>query len=143
MTLTPLEQRIGTYDRAWDALEAGDLDGFMAIVSDEADPEVEFSSGIGSVVGGGTYKGLEGIRSWFGEVLTISRERRWTERRYEMIGDDALVFFSMLELVGAASEAPVTSEVGGVFQYRGDRVVRVDSFTSHAEAREFAEARRA
>ena len=128
-------------DRAWDSLEAGDLDAFMDVVADEVSPDVEFSSGIGSVVGGGTYMGLAGIREWASELLTISRTLSWKERRYEAFGDDVLVFFARVDLIGAASEVPVSSENGVVSQYRNGRIVRIDSFMSHAEARDFAEAR--
>ena len=136
----PLEELTPKLDRAWDSLEAGDLDAFMEVVSDEVAPDVEFSSGIGTGVGGGTYKGVEGIREWFSEVLNISRARSWAERRYEAFGDDVLLFFSELELIGAASEVPVSNETGAVFQYRNGRVIRIDSFMSHREAQEFAEA---
>ncbi len=135
-----LEERIPKLDRAWDSLEAGDLEAFMAMVRAEVHPEVEFRSGIGTVVGGGVYRGVEGVREWFSELLTISRDRRWSARRYETFGDDILVFFGRLDFVGATSAVPVSSETGAVFRYRDGRCVQIDSFMSHREAREFAEA---
>jgi ketosteroid isomerase-like protein len=136
-------ERTPKYDRAFDALEGGDLDAFMEVMSEEVDPEVEFRSGIGTVVGGGTYTGVEGIREWFSDFLSISRTRRWAERRYEAFGDDVGVFFARLEFTGATSEVPVSSETGVVLHFRDGRIVRIDSFTSHSEARELAEAQRA
>ena len=129
------------FDRAFDALERGDLVGFGEVTADRTDPECEFRSGIGSVVGGGSYKGVEGIRSWFGDLIESTSERHWRNRRYETHGENVLVFLADFEFIGAASEVPVTSETGAVFEYRDRLVVRINSFMSHAETREFAEAR--
>jgi hypothetical protein len=135
-----LDARLARFDAAWDCLEQDDLDGFMAIVREEVHDSVEFESGIGSVVGGRSYKGAEGIREWFSDLLENSSARRWMERRYEPIGDESIVFFGTLWFEGAASRVPVESETGAVFQYRDGRCIRINSFMTHAEAREFAEA---
>jgi hypothetical protein len=136
-----LEELIPKFNRAWDSLEMGDLDGFMEMVREEVDPDVEFNSGIGSVVGGGTYKGVDGVRSWFADYIDSTSERRWADRQFETVGDDIVVFEGRIEFTGAASGAPVTSETSAVFEYENGRCVRIDSFLSHDEGRRFAEAR--
>jgi ketosteroid isomerase-like protein len=139
--MSPLEDRIPLLNRCWDALEAGDLDGFMELVRTQTHPDCEFHSGIGSMVGGGTYKGPEGIRSWFSDLLATTSERRWENRRYETFGDDVLIFLADLTFVGAASGAEVVGQTGAVAEFENGLCVRMDSFMSHDEAREFAEAR--
>jgi len=129
------------FDRAFDALERGDLEEFTDAIRDRTDPACEFRSGIGSVVGGGSYRGLDGIRSWFADVLATSSERHWRNRRYESRGDELLVYLSDFEFTGASSGAPVSTETGAVFEFENERVVRINSFTSHDEARSFAETR--
>ena len=104
------------------------------------DAECEFTSGIGSVVGGGVYRGHQGIQDWFGELLETADELHWRERSYEALGETVLLFLARLELTGAASQAPVSSEVGAVYEFEDGLCTRIVSYTSHAEARAAAEA---
>jgi hypothetical protein len=60
-----IDEHMAALDRALDALEGGDLDGFTEIVEEHADPDIEFTSAIGSAVGGQAFRGLDGIRAWF------------------------------------------------------------------------------
>ncbi len=139
--MSALEDRIPLFDRGWDALERGDLEGFMEVAGGEIHPDCEFHSGIGSVVGGGVYVGLDGIRTWFGDLLATTSDRRWADRKYETHGDEVLVFLAQLSFTGAASGAPVAAETGAVAEYEDGLCVRINSFMSHDEAREFVRAR--
>jgi SnoaL-like protein len=139
--VSSLEDRIPLLNRCWDALEAGDLEGFMELVRTQTHPDCEFHSGIGSMVGGGVYKGLDGIRSWFSDLLATTSERHWADREYEIHGDRMIVFLAHLSFTGVASGVPVTGETGAVAEFEDGLCVRMTSFTSHAEAREFAETR--
>ena len=136
-----LDEQIPLFDQAFDALERGDLDTFTELSRTQTHPECEFHSGIGSVVGGGAYTGIEGIRSWFGDLLESTSERRWRNRRIETHGDRVLVCLADFEFTGVASGVPVAGETGAVFEFEDRRCVRITSFTSHAEARDLAEAR--
>jgi hypothetical protein len=127
-------------DRAFDGLERGDLDAFVAETAAHTDPECIFRSGIGSEVGGGVYVGVEGIREWFGDLLTSTSERRWENRCFETYGDDVLVFLADFSLTGVASGAAVTGQTGAVFYFENGLCRRIVSFMSHAEARAEAEA---
>ena len=138
--MSALEELAPTFDQAFDALERGDLDRFVEIVSTQVGADCEFRSAIGSVVGGGTYKGVEGVRTWFADFLATTSERHWRDRRYETYGDDIIVMLADLELIGAASGVAVEDETGAVFKYENGRCVRIDSFMSKDEARQFAEA---
>jgi ketosteroid isomerase-like protein len=127
-------------NRAFDALERGDLDEFTELIRDQIHPDCEFRSGIGSVVGGGTYKGFEGVRGWFADVLATTSQRRWRNRQWEVVGDEVAVFLADLSFTGAASGATVSSETGAVSEWENGLCVRMTSFMSHDEAREFAQA---
>jgi hypothetical protein len=128
-------------DAAFDALERGDLDAFVGISGPLTHPECRFHSGIGSVVGGGSFEGTEGIREWFGDIIGTTSERRWRNRHYETHRDRVLLFLADFEFTGAASGAQVTSETGAIFEFEDGLAVRITSFTSFDEAREFAEER--
>jgi ketosteroid isomerase-like protein len=139
--MSELEQLIPRFDQAFDALERGELDEFTRIVRDQTHPECDFYSGIGSAVGGGSYRGVEGLRDWFGDLIESTSERHWRNRRYETHGEMMLVYFADFDFIGAASGAPIEGETAAVFELEDGICVRINSFTSHAEAREFAEAR--
>jgi hypothetical protein len=130
-----------TIDPAFDALERGDVDGFVAIIRSVTAPNCVFSSGIGTAVGGGTYDGIEGIREWFGDLVDTTSARSWRNRRSEKRGENLGLFFADFEFTGAASGAHVASETAAVFELENDLIARISSFTSHEEARRFAEAR--
>jgi hypothetical protein len=136
-----LEEQIPIFNEAFDALERGDLDRWTALTAYQLDPGVEFHSGIGSVVGGGTYKGPDGIRDWFRDLIEITSERRWRNRQWDARGDELLLFLADFEIIGAASGARTTGETGAVAQYEDHLCTRMDSFMSHEDARRFAEAR--
>jgi ketosteroid isomerase-like protein len=136
-----LEEQIPRFDEGFDALERGDLDAFTEVTRELVAPECELHSGIGSVVGGGSYKGIDGIRGWFADMIESSSQRRWRDRRYEAHGDSILVFLGVFEFIGAGSGAMVETKNGAVFEFDDGLCVRMTSFMSHAEAREFAGAR--
>jgi ketosteroid isomerase-like protein len=136
----PIEEVIPRLDAGFDALERGDLDEFDQLISEHIHPDCEFRSGIGSVVGGGAYKGHAEIRGWFADLLATTSDRRWRNRRYEEFGDSVLVFLADFSFTGVASGAPVSSENGAVFEWENGLCVRMTSFMSHAEALQAAEA---
>jgi hypothetical protein len=138
--MTDLQGLIPNIDRSFDALERDDLERWTELLQGQIHAECVFHSAIGSNVGGGVYTGLEGIRGWFSDLLEITAERRWKNRRFETIGDDTLLFLADFEFTGAASGAGVKSETGAVAEYEDGQCVRMTSFMSHSEAREFAEA---
>ena len=60
-------------DRAVDALNRDDLDGFLDLV----DPEVEFTSMIAEAEGE-TFRGHDGVRRWWESIRNAFEEVRWT-----------------------------------------------------------------
>jgi hypothetical protein len=135
-----LDELTARYDAGFDALERDDLDGFTKIAHGLLHPDCRFRSGIGSAVGGGEYRGPEGMSSWFGDLIATTSERSWRNRRYETYDDRILLFSAEIEFTGAGSGARVSGETGGVFEYEEGLCVRVTSFMSIEEARSFAEA---
>jgi ketosteroid isomerase-like protein len=133
------DEVVAGFDPAFDALERGDVDGFIEVVHSLMAPDCIFRSGIGSAVGGGTYDGVEGVREWFGDLVATTSGRRWRNRRSEMHGDNIVVFLADFELTGAGSGVPVSSPTASVYELENDLVVRIRSFTSHDEARRFTE----
>jgi ketosteroid isomerase-like protein len=135
-----LEERMAAIDKGFDALERGDLDGFMEIVEANSQPDCEFESAIGSAMSANAFRGFDAIRAWFREFLDTLGEPRWMNRRYEPVGDDAFLFFADLEMRGAASGIPLKTEVGQLLELEDGLFKRGQSWTTHAEARAAAEA---
>jgi ketosteroid isomerase-like protein len=135
-----IEQHMAALDRAFDALERGDLDGFMAIVSEHAHADCEFTSAIGTAMGGRAYRGLDEIRAWFADLLETIAQPRWIDRSYEAVSNDAFMFFARFEMKGASSGIDIDTEVGQLYELESGLVKRGTSFASHAQARAAAEA---
>lgn len=138
--MSVIEDLAAALNDGFDALEAGDLDGFMAIVEANSRPDCEFSSAIGSALGASDFQGLDGIRSWFEDLLETVEEPRWTNRRHEAVSDDVFLFFASFEMKGSASGVPLDTEIGQVYLLEDGLFKRGASYTSHAEARAAAEA---
>jgi SnoaL-like domain len=137
--MSAVDEVIARFDPAFDALERGDVGGFIEIVRGLTAPDCVFQSGIGSAVGGGVYNGVEGLREWFDDLVAMTSERRWRNRRGEKHGENVGLFFADFEFTGAGSGVPVASETASVYELESELVVRIRSFTSFDEARRFAE----
>ena len=65
--MPPLSEEVRAIaDTAFGALNAGDLDSFLSVVSEDA----EFTSMIAEVEGQ-TYRGHEGVRRWWSSLLDV------------------------------------------------------------------------
>jgi ketosteroid isomerase-like protein len=137
------EDRTAALEEGFNCLERGDLDAFMVIVEANSKPDCEFTSAIGAAMSNSVFRGFDGIRAWFAELLETVGEPRWKDRRYEQVSDDAFLFFASFEMKGAASGIPLRTEIGQLFELEDGLFVRGTSYTSHAEARRAAEALRA
>ena len=138
--MSVVEQRMEGLNRGFDALEQRDIEGVMAIIEENVHPKVEFTSGIGSVLGGGAYRGIDGLRSWFTDLLDTVGDLRYKERRFEALDDEAFLFFAQFELTGGSSGIELSTEVGQLYELEDGLIRRGVSFMSHAEARAAAEA---
>src|SRR6188508_2750685 len=68
--------------QALDAFNRRDLDAFLAL----CDPDVEHYSRFGEVEGGGPYRGHEGIRSWWEQLLAFSPDFRTEIEAVQALG---------------------------------------------------------
>jgi hypothetical protein len=138
--MSRLEPLIAALEDGLDALEAGDLEGFMRIIEANSTPDVEFTSAIGAAMSASSFRGFDGLRTWFTELLETVSEPRWRERRYEPVSDDLFLFFAIFGMKGSASGVPVETEVGQVFEVENGLFKRGTSYASHAQARAAAAA---
>jgi ketosteroid isomerase-like protein len=134
MTPNAQAELVRHFETGLDALEHHDLDGFMEELEAWFHPDVEFISIIGSAVEGGAYKGPEGIRSWFSNLLQTTDHVKWSDRETRILDEGTILFLAEFEIQGAASGAALATEVGTVFEIEGGKVRRAQTFGSHEQA---------
>ena len=130
------QENVETVQRAIEAWNADDLDGFLATL----DAEVEWHPAIEPGLEGGetTYRGHDGAQQVWRENRGGAWERL-TNRPGEFrdLGESVLVF-GHLELTARTTGIEFSQEVGEVFDLRAGKIVRVRDFLTHAEAVEAA-----
>ena len=117
------------------AVTRGDLDGVLSL----ADPKVEYHSAIQQAMEGegSVFRGLDGIRRWFGELQDL----------YEYIESDVLEAHDFGERVaivfvvrgrGAGSGITLEQPLAQVVTVRQGKIIEVRDYFSREEALEAA-----
>jgi ketosteroid isomerase-like protein len=118
-----------------DAYNARDPDAFAAVWN----PDCEWHPFLTARVEGDPgYHGHNCIRAWFEDVDEMFSEMHVELGRFREVGDRVLVIGQMTA-TGRGSGAAVSSEVGWVFEPRGERFQRGWAYMSHQEAQRAAE----
>jgi ketosteroid isomerase-like protein len=124
------------YEDWWAGLERDDPGAVFdsEAVADDAEFTVEGGMLDGRSVWRGREEYVEWFRSWTGEF------EDWSLRVERLIdaGHDRVVALTHQSGTGRESGAPVEFKVGGVWELRDGRVVRLRSYFSHADALEAA-----
>ena len=104
--------------QAADAFNRRDIDAFLALF----DPDVEFISRLRELEGGGPYHGLEGIRSWWQDLLSVAPD---FEAEVEEVRDlgDLTVTRQRNRGRAFASGAPMEQTVWQVVKWRDGKVI--------------------
>ena len=102
------------------------------------DPDCEFFTLFGSQLAGTPYQGHDGLRHYCEE-----RAQVWAELRHEIdelreVGE-RIVVIGRLFGRGLGSGVEVDHQLALLFDFRGEHILRVRSFSDRAEALEIAE----
>jgi ketosteroid isomerase-like protein len=108
---------------------AGDIDGFVALYTDDA--EVEPASGF---VEGVDIKGTEALRRFYRDLFEGLDNTVIVEKELLELGDDIGVFVFEWRATGAVSGIDTASEWIAVFDIRDGRFARVRFFADRGEA---------
>jgi ketosteroid isomerase-like protein len=112
-----------------EAFNARDTEAYIAL----CDPSIEWHSII-AAVGGGVYRGHEGIRSWRRDIEdTVGNEIRIEPEAYFDLGEDMLVF-GVLHARGRQSGADVAMPAAYVARVRDGLVVYVKAYARRKDA---------
>ena len=126
------QENVEIMRRGWEAYEGGDLSGVIALLSPEMVTYVAPPIPVA-----GTYRGPEGFLQ-----VTID----WAEGFDDLVitgeefidAGEQVVVRSLHKSRGAASGAPVETDVWYVFTIRAEKAARVDVFNDRIEALEAA-----
>jgi ketosteroid isomerase-like protein len=122
---------------AHDAFNRRDLDAFVAL----ADPEIEISPLIVHLEGITAYRGVDGVRQWWSDMLDVFADAR-TELDDTLELGDVTVGYGRLQGHGGESDAFFNRATFQVVEWRNGRVLWWRTFLTEAEALEAAESRR-
>ncbi|HSJ18790.1 MAG TPA: nuclear transport factor 2 family protein [Solirubrobacterales bacterium] len=128
------EGNLETLGRWYAAYEAGGFEAGDALIEEVFDPQVEFSPWLAREVEQRTYRGHEGLRSFFRELGGTLEGLRYDPPEYRPVGHDVIVVFT--RLAGAPREGAVAigNDLGLVYEFRDGLVRRLTAYGSHEEA---------
>jgi len=119
--------------RAADAFNRRDLDAILAL----ADPDVEFTSRLVRVEGGRPYRGHDGLRSWWEDLLGVYPDFRGEIEDVRDLGD-VTVARLRVRGHGTGSDAPVEQTAWFVIEWRNNKAIWWRVVLSESEALEAA-----
>jgi ketosteroid isomerase-like protein len=82
-------------EAAFRALNAGDLDGFLALTTED----IEFTSLIAEAEGT-SFRGWDGVRAWWKEVRASIQQGRWELLDIQDVDDGAVIHVRVAGLLG-------------------------------------------
>ena len=123
------DERLGIVLRGYAAFNGGDLETAVELF----DPEVVWHTWIVPGPGGGTYHGHEGVRELWREAQNVFGDFR-NEPERVIASVDRIVAFIRVCGRGKGSGAEVEARIAHLLTFRGDKVLRVDSYEDRDEA---------
>lgn len=126
------EENIGTLARRWAlAFNERDMDTLTKLTS----PDFEFFPYLASLIETTSYRGYDGLRSYFEDADAAWEEIRVRQAELREVGDFALSF-GELRGKGRASGLEVRVPLAWVGEWHDGKLVRLRTFTSKTEALE-------
>jgi ketosteroid isomerase-like protein len=119
-----LAMTLTTYER----FNCGDLESLDAL-----DPEITWHTWIVPGPGGATYRGHEGVRELWSDARNVFAGFRNEPERIVTAGD-RMVVFVCVRGQGKESGVEVEGRIAHVLTFRGEKVVKVESYEDREEA---------
>ena len=119
--------------RALDAFNRRDLDASLALTDDD----VEAIPRAVAIEGRGSYRGHDGVRRWWGDLLAVFPDFTMEVVDVQDLGD-ATVATVRLRGHGGASDTPTEEMIWHVSRWRGGKCFWWRTFSERAEALEAA-----
>ena len=124
------EENAALARRGYDAFNRRDLDAFLDLV----DADIQFTT---RLIGSGTFRGHEGVRKWWREVLDPAPDFTIEVNDIRAVGDMTINHLRVRGR-GALSHAPFDEATWMVGRWRDGKAVSWDSYSTEADALEAA-----
>jgi ketosteroid isomerase-like protein len=106
---------IGEFSDFFDAIERGDRELIAASIDRLCHPEVEVLSAVSGHLEG-KRRGREAAKAFFNEILDVWGELRYSNRRFETVGDDAIVVRFEMKAQGRGSGVELDQRGGAIWR---------------------------
>jgi ketosteroid isomerase-like protein len=103
------------------------------VIIELATHDFEWYPAMPVAVGGGVYKGREGIEAYFQDIRDTWEELRISAEEFRDLGDRVLVL-GRVEGRGIGSGVEVNAPLGIVFELRGDKACSARGYFDYGEA---------
>jgi ketosteroid isomerase-like protein len=121
--------KVDVAKRATDAYNRRDVDGLFAEL---ATPDFEWYPGIVRGLGGGGYRGREGVEQFVADTRENWEEMQIIAKEFRDLGDRVLELGRMKGR-GKGSGVPVDQPFVSILDFRGDRIWRLRVYHDRAE----------
>jgi ketosteroid isomerase-like protein len=127
------QENVDQARRGYDAFNRRDLDAFLALM----DPEVEFTTRFAQMEGGPQYRGHDGVRQWWEDLLAIFPDFSVEVLEVRDLGDLAVATLRVRGH-GVDSDVPFEETLWGAGAFRHGNAVWWQTCRTEAEALEAA-----
>jgi ketosteroid isomerase-like protein len=127
------QENVEIVRRSVEAVNEGDIDRVLSF----AGPDAELHSAIIGGAEGRVYRGHEGFRQWYADLMESFRELVTELTEFQASGD-RVIAFGRIRAHGRESGVDLDAETGWVFTVRRGVIVRAEGFLSRADALEAA-----
>lgn len=108
--------------------------GDRRVDEEYADPECE----VRSAMTGSVYRGYEGVRTWMQEIDEQFDRWRIQLDEFAHATNDRLLVLGSIQLYGRGSGLELEVPVAWLYEFRGDRILRLTTFATHDDGRRAA-----
>jgi ketosteroid isomerase-like protein len=115
--------------RSMDAVTTRDLNGY----DEFATPDFEWFPALPGSVGGGLYRGREGMETYVREIGEVWESFRPVYDEWHDLGN-RLLALGRYEARGRGSGVPVQAPLGGIYDFRDGKMWRCRNYLDHGEA---------
>ena len=108
--------------------------GDREVLAEEVDPECEVHSAMTSSV----YRGYDGLRAWMQEIDDQFGTWRSLHDEFAPATRQRLLVLGSIQFRGRGSGIELEVPVSWLFEFRGERILRLTTFATHDEGRRAA-----
>jgi ketosteroid isomerase-like protein len=122
------QQNVETVERAIAAINARDLEGYLACCTEN----VELVTPLAPL--GAEYVGADGIRRFFTDIEDVGPDFRIEVQGVQVVGDNNVIAFIRTSATGRASGIATGTESTNLYDFADSKIMRVRIFFDRSEA---------